>query len=153
MEIRTAAPADIAGILALLRQILAFHHTGRPDLFLSAGEKYNETELEAILADPDKTILVAAEKETILGYVFCVLRESHPPLVPRKTLFLDDVCVAEAYRKTGLGSRLMEAAADLARKKGCYNVTLNVWEFPGSAKAFYEKCGFGVQKTTMEKVL
>ena len=32
-------------------------------------------------------------------------------------------------------------------------MTLNVWEGNDSARAFYDRMGFGIQKTIMEKIL
>ncbi|MBP3206338.1 MAG: GNAT family N-acetyltransferase, partial [Lachnospiraceae bacterium] len=40
-----------------------------------------------------------------------------------------------------------------ARQLGCYNVTLHVWEGNERARAFYDRMGFGIQKTLMEKIL
>ena len=153
MTIRQATLSDIPQILTFLREILAFHHKGRPDLFLPAGEKYNAEELTKVLSDPSRPVLVAAEEDRLFGYAFCVLKESTAPLIARKTLYLDDLFVASLARGKGIGTLLMDEVVNLARREGCYNVTLNVWEFPESAKAFYEAYGMRVQRTTMEKIL
>ena len=52
-----------------------------------------------------------------------------------------------------LGKALYEAAADLARREGCYNLTLNVWSCNEGAMAFYKSCGLVPQKVGMEKIL
>ena len=41
----------------------------------------------------------------------------------------------------------------LARERGCYNVTLNVWACNQTAMDFYRRCGLQVQKTGMEVIL
>ena len=70
-----------------------------------------------------------------------------------KTLYIDDLCVDEACRGQHIGRSLYEFVLAFAKKQGCYNVTLNVWECNTGAKRFYEKCGLVPQKTGMEKIL
>lgn len=47
----------------------------------------------------------------------------------------------------------MAFAKDFAREKGCYQVTLNVWNANKEAYAFYERLGFVPQQTQMERNL
>ena len=70
-----------------------------------------------------------------------------------KTLYIDDLCVDETKRGMHIGRNLYAYVLDFAKKSGCYNVTLNVWECNKKAKGFYENLGMEVQKTYMEKVL
>ena len=69
------------------------------------------------------------------------------------TLYLDDLCVDENCRGRRVGSALYEAVLALARRTGCYNVTLNVWSCNPGAMRFYEQCGLQQQKIGMEIVL
>ena len=46
-----------------------------------------------------------------------------------------------------------EAAVNLARDSGCYNLTLNVWSCNPSAMKFYEAQGLVPQKVSMDLVL
>ena len=69
------------------------------------------------------------------------------------TLYLDDLCVDEACRGRHAGRQLYDAVLALAREKGCYNVTLNVWACNAGAMRFYEGCGLQTQKIGLEVVL
>jgi ribosomal protein S18 acetylase RimI-like enzyme len=40
-----------------------------------------------------------------------------------------------------------------AAERGCYEITLNVWEGNDSARRFYESMGFGIKETQMEMIL
>ena len=52
-----------------------------------------------------------------------------------------------------VGQRLFEHVKQEARKLGCYEVTLNVWQGNDSAIAFYQKMGLKVQEMRMEYIL
>jgi ribosomal protein S18 acetylase RimI-like enzyme len=63
------------------------------------------------------------------------------------------LCIDETLRGKHIGKALYEAAVNLARENGCYNLTLNVWSCNTSAFRFYEKMGLVPQKTYMELIL
>lgn len=156
MHIRRGLDRDMEGINELLRQVLMVHHRGRPDLFKANAKKYRDEELLAILHDDTKPVFVALDDSgNVLGYAFCILKQelNDNILTDIKTLYIDDLCVDESSRGKHIGSRLYEYVLEYARREGCYNVTLNVWECNPGAKLFYEKCGLKPQKTGMEIVL
>lgn len=149
--IRKANTTDIGRIITLLHQVNMVHHTIRPDLFKPHTTKYNEQELEALLANDDKPIFVY-DDEGIQGYAFCQVSEvrNHLLLEDIKTLFIDDICVDEQARGRHIGKALYEHVLDYAKTIGCDNITLNVWEGNDAAMCFYKSMGMHVQKTTME---
>jgi len=156
MNIRRGEENDLAGIHRLLRQVLEVHHEGRPDLFKGGAEKYTDGQLREILRDDARPVFVAADgRGDILGYAFCVFQQHQNDniLTDVKTLYIDDLCVDAAFRGQRIGRRLYEYVLEFAKREGCYNVTLNVWECNSGAKKFYEKCGLTPQKTGMEKIL
>lgn len=154
MDIRKAANKDITAILNLLQQVNFIHHNGRPDLF-NVGTKYTKEQLENIICDNDRPILVADDNGVIKGYAFCInqTHENETILTDIKTLYLDDLCVDEKYRGEHIGKKLYDAVLKLAKENGCYNMTLNAWCFNQRAVGFYEKCGMQPLKIYMEKVI
>ncbi len=153
--IRKAIDKDIPKISDLLSQVCLVHHNGRPDIF-GVGRKYNETELLKMLNDGTRPILVSTDRnDNVLGYCFCIFQQhiNNSVLTDIKTLYIDDLCVDENERGKHIGKELYEAAVELARKSGCYNLTLNVWSCNTSAMRFYEAQGLIPQKTCMEKIL
>ncbi len=156
MEIARAQERDMAGINRLLCQVLTVHHNGRPDLFKGNVKKYTDGELLEILRDDGKPVFVARDEDgNVLGYAFCIFQQhlDNNILTDIRTLYIDDLCVDQASRGQKIGRQLYEYVLDFARKAGCYNVTLNVWECNPGAKSFYEKCGLVPQKTGMEMIL
>lgn len=155
MEIIRACSRHSDGINSLLRQVLEVHHKGRPDIFKGGVKKYTDAELSEILADDERPVFVAEEGEKVLGYAFCIFQQhkNNNILTDIKTLYIDDLCVDENTRGTGVGKSLYKYVLDFAREKGCYNVTLNVWSCNEGAMKFYEKMGLLPQKVGMEKIL
>ena len=155
MNIRRAEEKDAERVLALLSQVLEIHAAIRPDLFITGTTKYTRDELLAIFADDRRPVYVAVDEEDrTVGYVFCVFEEQ-----PRTTnqnpftsIYIDDLCVDESARGQHVGESLFEFVKEEAKRRGCYEITLNVWD-GNDARAFYEKMGMRVKKTTMEYVL
>lgn len=152
MNIRRAEEKDIPQIEQLLYQVHKVHSDKRPDLFIPGAKKYTTEELKEILSDDEKPIYVADDGGVILGYAFCVYQYCTKSS-NYTSLYIDDLCVSEKARGQKIGTQLYNFVLDVAKKNGCHNLTLNVWECNESAKKFYEKCGLKIQKYGMEQVL
>ena len=153
-EVRRAQSRDIPAIMELLVQVNMVHHLGRPDLFKGPTTKYTESELEALLGDPDTPVFVCTEDDAVLGHAFCSLTSFGGRLsVDYKSLYVDDICVDEKARGKHVGKALYDYVLAFARENGCYNVTLNVWACNPGAQKFYEAMGMQVQKLGMETIL
>ncbi len=154
MKIRIAEKPDIPQIESLLYQVQKIHSDKRPDLFTVGSKKYTSEELEELMSDGTRPIYVAEENSRILGYAFCIYQKSQSHSLNKiKTLYIDDLCVSETARGQKIGTKLYQFVLDIAKKAGCYNITLNVWACNEAAMKFYEKCGLQVQKMGMEQIL
>ena len=154
--IRRAEARDIPGIMKLLVQVDMVHHEGRPDLFKGPATKYNAEELAQILADDSRPVFVCASDDgTVEGHAFCARKQivGDAVLTDIKTLYIDDICVDEAVRGTGVGRLLYESVKAFAKAEGFYNLTLNVWTCNPGAMRFYEAMGMKPQKIGMETLL
>lgn len=156
MNIRRAVKEDIPGVLNLLSQVLEVHAKIRPDIFISGTTKYSSDELEEMFLDDDRPVYVAVDGENhVMGYAFCQLQP--PPftstMIPRKLLYIDDICVDENSRGQHVATGLFEHVKTEAKKLGCYELTLNVWEGNDGALAFYKAMGMKPKETQMEYIL
>ncbi len=154
MDIRFAKTKDIPGMIDLLQQVGEVHHQIRPDLFRSGAQKYNVSDLEELLKDPDRPIFIAEIDGKVAGYAFCILQitEGNPVLRDRKVVYIDDLCVDESRRGQGIAKTLYGRVLSFARELGCDAVTLNVW-CGNSAEKFYRAMGMQPQKIGMEVIL
>ena len=155
MTVSRAASRHIPGIIGLLRQVGEVHHRGRPDLFRAGAQKYNESDLESTLTDESRPIFVACDGEKVLGYGFCILKETKndPVLCDNKSLYIDDLCVDEACRGQHIGSKIYTHITAYAREIGCDSITLNVWAFNENAMGFYCSLGMDQRNIYMEMKL
>lgn len=152
MEIRLAKTEDIPGLLELLRQVGQVHHELRPDIFRDGAQKYDATDLQALLEDSTRPIFVAVEEGGMLGYCFCIHKscKDHSVMLDRKELYIDDLCVDETCRGKGVATALFEHIRGYASEQGFDVITLNVWCGNDRAMAFYKKMGMTDRNITME---
>ena len=155
MVIRRAEEVHIPGMIRLLQQVGQVHHIGRPDLFRAGAQKYDTADLAALLQDENRPIFIYEEAGEVLGYGFCILKESRDDtvLTDYRSLYIDDLCVDENCRGKGIGKALYEQIVKYAKSIRCQSVTLNVWAFNESALGFYEALGMKPQKIGMEMLL
>ena len=154
--IRRALEKDIPKINDLLGQVLELHASIRPDIFIPGTTKYRDDELAEMILDDQKPIYVAVDDDDeVLGYAFCALQEQpfSNNMIPFTSMFIDDLCVDEKARGMKIGQQLFAFVKEEAKRLGCYEVTLNVWEGNDSARHFYEKMGMRVKETMMEFIL
>lgn len=155
MDIRLAQMRDIPELLKLLHQVEEVHRQIRPDLFRPGAVKYTGAMLETMLDDPARPIYVGISEGRLLGYAFCILKQTKDDhfLVDHSTIYIDDLCVDEDCRGQHVGKALYEYVCARGRELGCDSVTLNVWCGNDSAMAFYEKRGLKPRSIHMEMSL
>ncbi len=156
MKIRRAGKGDIPDVLRLLSQVLELHAAIRPDIFVPGTTKYSQEDLEGIFEDDESPVYVATDEEDgVVGYAFCKLQDPAftSTMKPHRILYMDDLCVDESARGKHIGSALFEYVKEEARRFGCYEVTLNVWQGNDKAYEFYERLGMMVKETQMEYIL
>ena len=141
--------------LALLRQVGQVHHEIRPDIFPENTLKYNEYALNELLKDQYRPVFVAAEGDFVVGYCFCVHKDypAGSASVPRRELYIDDLCVDEGHRRQGIAGALYRHTTDYAKNCGCSFVTLNVWCGNDAAMTFYQHAGMRPRHIMMEMPL
>ena len=155
LKIRHAVKDDIPSLINLLLQVHLVHSSKRPDIFRPGSKKYTEDELDEIIGDKTRPILVAEECGSVVGYAFTVLEvtKDDRSLTDRRALYLDDLCVDEKRRGEHIGEALYRAVKELAGELDCYQVTLNVWMLNEGAMRFYEKQGLKPLKVVMEDII
>lgn len=132
MRVRPAGISDIPAVAAL-----------EQSEFPSGAD---EGMLVRLLKSGDGVILVSAEEERLLGYVWCrfVLDEGE----------IGNIAVLPAERRRGVAAALLGSLLAEAERRGAAQLALEVRESNRAALSLYEKYGFlpvGKRKNYYEK--
>ena len=71
----------------------------------------------------------------------------------RKLAWVDEIVVAKTSRHESVGRKLMQRVADWAREREAEAVSLEVYAFNDSARAFYASLGFEPLRLRLEQGL
>ncbi len=132
IEIRPAIEADLPQLLVLFGEF----NPDDPPLSRATAEAV----WARIAAQQGRTVLVAEVEGAVAGTADCVVM---PNLTRggRSVLFVENVVVAGAFRRQGVGRRLMDAAVRVGEEAGCYKVQLLAAD-DAYVHSFYAACGF-----------
>lgn len=152
MSVRLAKENELERVNELRRQVNDLHVKGRPDIFKPGFPKELSDHVYTIWSDPRQRIVVCERDGAISGYAVLnhITRPETPFMTERDYLDIDEFCVDEAYRRTGVGTELMQFIRSYAEELGFSRIELNMWEFNADALAFYEEIGFTTYRRYME---
>jgi len=129
--VHVASPADAEGLLPLFRDFYGKH-------LESKGVASIRRNLET--AASVDTVLLALADGSPAG--FASLRLLPQIETGRTHAELSDLFVDAGHRRRGIGRQLMQAAEDLARKRGASRIVLTVGADNRRARAFYRALGY-----------
>jgi len=91
-------------------------------------------------------VAVLADSGAMLGQVFVLLESRFRPELADgdKRAYLFSIRVKGAYRRQGIGGRLMDVAEDDLKARGYNKATLNVARDNPEAQRFYDRRGYQV---------
>lgn len=138
IQIRTAEAEDLQSIIRLIWD--DEFGRDRESLAASSLPEYRAA-FDAIADDPAHGPLVAVADSTVIG---CLQYIIMPGLSFRGALrcLAEDFRVASDYRSRGIGARLLQAAEEHARLRGCTVMELFVHRNRTDAQRFYERAGY-----------
>jgi GNAT superfamily N-acetyltransferase len=142
MSVRQATAADAAEIARLLHDFNTEYGEPTPGVDALAQR------MRELLAG-DTVVLLAGEGPDGLA----VLRLRSSIWTAGLECYLAELYVVPALRGQGLGRGLMEAALELARKRGADWMELNTDEGDVAARALYERLGFKATADYYEREL
>ncbi|MSU90030.1 GNAT family N-acetyltransferase [Rhodobacteraceae bacterium 2CG4] len=102
--------------------------------------------LSDYLDDPCQHLLVAVLRGTVVGQLKAVIHR-HPEKPPN--LFIEELGVASAHRRLGIGTALAEKATQLARQEGCAEIWLATEPENTEGNALYAALGMRAQHVVM----
>ncbi|MGC1398685.1 GNAT family N-acetyltransferase [Candidatus Binatus sp.] len=133
VRIRRARLGDESKIEDLYRQL----HEGD---YKSPGAIKMRRAMRSLLHRPDEILLVAVQDGHVVGTNH-ILIFRHLARTLRPSAILENMVVDSRSRGAGVGDLLMEAALKVARRRGCYKLSLTSNRKRPRAHNFYENFG------------
>lgn len=145
MEIRKAEGRDLESLGRLGAMLMRTHYAFDRQRFLAPGpgaESGYGHFLGSVLESPDDCVFVAEEEGRVVGYVFAALEPLSWKELRGPAGFIHDVAVAEESRRSGAGTKLMEAAIGWLRERGAPRVILWTAAANDVARPLFHQLGF-----------
>lgn len=99
-------------------------------------EPVHPQRLAAYLATPEHLMLLAIDDGLVVGQCAAVIHR-HPDKVTE--LYIDEVGVAEGWRRQGIARRMLEQMTELGRSLGCGEAWVGTEPDNEPAKALYRR--------------
>ena len=147
MTVRDVSPADLPPLRDLAERAFrsAFAAQNDPaDLDAYVRDAFDPARLGGEVADPATQYMVAESDGTLVGYATLRDSEVEDCVTGPRPLEIQRIYAAPEAIGQGVGTALMRACLDRARRQGFETVWLGVWEENARAIAFYERWGFRV---------
>lgn len=143
--IRRAEPRDVSALGHFGAVLVRAHHVFDSLRFLTPGpglEQGYAHFLRAQLAETNGAIFVAERAGVVIGYVYAGIEPHSWKELRDVAGFIHDVVVIPEARRSGVGTRLIEAAAAWIASRGVPRVMLWTAEKNQDAQRLFEHLGF-----------
>jgi predicted N-acetyltransferase YhbS len=124
--IREATEADIPALVPLV------NHAFELEKFFSGGDRTDADEMRRLMQEA--TYLVSEDEQGVSGCVMVKINGSAG--------YFGMLAVDPARQKSGLGGKLITAAEDYARKRGCTVMEITVVNLRTELFPYYRKLGY-----------
>lgn len=138
IEIRLAIKKDMPQVLDLIQELADFENSSNEVLI-----SVNDLEKDGFDNHPTFKCFVATSHNNIVGIALTYIRYS---TWKGKTLHLEDLVVKEAFRGSGLGTKLLDEVIKLGQQLNVKRITWEVLDWNTPAIQFYEKKGANILK-------
>ena len=144
-NIRQATPADLTAVGKLGALLVRTHHDFDPERFLAATSRTEDqygSFLGTQLDEPNIIILVAERNGDVLGYTYAGVEGNDYMALRGPAGVVYDIVVDPAYRRQGVGRKLLDAALDALKARGAPRVVLSTAEQNTPAQHLFDSAGF-----------
>jgi ribosomal protein S18 acetylase RimI-like enzyme len=148
--IRPAIRTDVSAIIPLWLEGMTVHASIDPRFPLADdSEQKFESYLNEVLSDRNAFLFVAETGSNLVGYCLGRIRQ-HPPVFTKQTYgYINDLMVASAYRRKGIGKALFIATATAIRARGVQDLEVSFVAKNEMSSSFWRKLGFKPRLETL----
>lgn len=133
VEIRKGTESDLPGVMELIKELAIYEKA--PDEVDNTIEKMKE---EGFGPQPVFKFLVAVKGQAIIGLALYFYSYS---TWKGKCIYLEDLIVTEPERGSGVGRKLFDAVAEIAKKENAGRLQWQVLDWNEPAINFYKGLG------------
>ena len=142
-EVREAVMVDIDPILDLWLELLDYHASFDPRYRRSPDARAGfAVHLREYVDATDRVLLVADADGEVIGFTNGLLAKYPPCLAQRDHGYLDHMVIAPAWRRTGVGTALLDRAMAWFAAQGVPTVETRIHLSNPMVRGFVEKAGF-----------
>lgn len=126
---RIAVLADLNGINVLHEQLHLQHIGYRPDIFAPIEQPVFDSLMRPYIENDGKDIIVSDNGGVIDGYAavsVCNTEKGAGEILPFVFVEVNELCVAEAAQRRGIGTALLDAVKAYAKERNAKFVELGV---------------------------
>ncbi|QPH55423.1 GNAT family N-acetyltransferase [Pontivivens ytuae] len=148
---------DLPDILLLQQQTHDWHSRRFPEAFppwelgrdmcLVALRKHFPRKWVVGPMRPSKSAFVIRDAGGVAGH--CLTRLWTEPMHGRSVLYIEDITVRDTTRGQGLGQRLLDHAAAMAKVERCSGISATIWGGNEASRMLFERNGYGVVQMDM----
>ena len=145
ISIRPALESDLPALGKLGAVLIDTHYRFDPQRFMAPGDRTDEGYawfLGTQLGEADVIVLVAAQRGSVVGYVYAGLEPQSWKELRDACGFIHDIVVDERGRRGGVATALIDAAAEWLRAHGAPRVVLWTAQHNEGAQRLFERLGF-----------
>ena len=159
VQVRLAQSTDYHAACRLYAEADALHARKRPDRFRPTDQPArSRRSFDTHLADPDQALFVAEMDGAVEGLVRvqAFVRPEIadvPALTQRRYAMVQELVVAKARQRHGIGTHLMTEAHRWARDRGLTEIGLTVYDFNQPALQLYSKLGYAPDSRRLSRKL
>jgi ribosomal protein S18 acetylase RimI-like enzyme len=143
--VRRAREDDIPALGRLGASLMRTHYAFDPSRFLAPGFRADEAYARFLgdqLDADDVAVFVAERDGAVVGYVYAGIEPKSFKELRDVAGFVHDVVVDESARGAGIGSRLVETAAEWLAGRGMRRIMLWTAEQNAPAQRLFARLGF-----------
>ena len=144
MEVRLATPEELPALISIQRETQDLHVAYDPTCFRRSTDGELTAAMGEYLAAEQTVVWIAWVADVPAG--FLVFKISTAPetayCYARNDGLIDELAVAERFRRQGVGRALMDQAERYAASQGCSELRLGVMISNTAARQFYAAIDF-----------
>jgi len=154
VTIRKSTSNDIESLINLYGEMEDYVRGISSDPVFTLGSNWRELARRYFVEfskSNDKLVLVAQDRNNIVGFLTAMITTTLPIFVQRKYGSLNDMFVKQEHRGKGIGKKLLKTAIGWFEQKHIRRIELRVDSKNRDAIAFYKTHAFKIRGYTMKK--